>query len=213
MYIPRANEQHDPNALREQLTARSFGALVVCGDAGVDVHHLPFVLHDAPAPLGMIHAHVARSNPVWHQLAAGREAVLIVQGPEHYISPSWYPSKAESGGKVVPTWNYVAVHAHVTATAVEDRAWLARHLTDLVDAHEAGRTPRWRISDGPADFMERMAGAIVGIEMPVRRLEGKWKLSQNRSPADRQGVVAALEADGTPPALAMAAAMRRALGE
>ena len=211
MYIPKAFEQPDAAALHELMRTHPFGALVVHTPSGLEVNHLPFVLDADPAPLGTLRAHVARSNPVWRSLTGDTEAVVIFQGPEHYISPSWYSSKQELSGKVVPTWNYAVVHAHGPAIPIEDRAWLERHLEQLVTVNEGGRRPGWRTSDAPADFMERMVGAVVGIEIPVRRLVGKWKLNQNRSDADRESVVVALEADGSPAALAMAGAMRRTL--
>ena len=213
MYIPKAFEQSEPAQLHELMRAHPLAALVVHTPLGLEVNHIPFVLDADPAPLGTLRAHVARSNPMWRFLTGDRDAVVIFQGPEHYISPSWYPSKADNGGKVVPTWNYAVVHAHGPAVAIEDRAWLERHLEQLVTAHEAGRRPRWRTSDAPVDFMERMVGAVVGIEIPVRRLVGKWKLNQNRSMGDRESVVMALEADGSPGAKSLAAAMRETLGE
>ncbi len=163
------------------------------------------------APLGVLRAHVARSNPVWRSLTGDTDAVVIFQGPHHYISPSWYPSRVENGGKVVPTWNYAVVHAHGPAVAMDDRAWLERHLAELVRVNEAGRNPEWHVTDAPADFMEKMVGAVVGIEIPVRRLIGKWKLNQNRPESDRESVVVALQADGSPAALSVAGAMRRTL--
>ncbi len=211
MYIPKSFEQTDPATLHELMRANPFAALVVHTPSGLEVNHVPFVLDTAPSPLGTLRAHVARGNPVWRSLTGDSEAVVIFQGPDHYISPTWYPSKAETGGQVVPTWNYAVVHAHGPAIAIEERGWLERHLAELVHVNEDGRAPLWQITDAPADFMARMVGAVVGIEIPVRRLVGKWKLNQNRSLADRESVVVALEADGSAAALAMAGAMRRTL--
>jgi len=188
MYIPKAFEQNDPAAMHELIRAHPFGALVVPSPSGLEVNHVPFVLHDDPAPNGTLYAHVARGNGVWRLLDGATEVVAIFQGFEHYISPTWYPSKQELGGKVVPTWNYTVVHAHGAARAVDDRAWLNRHLTELVEINEGGRDPEWRISDAPADFIEKLVGAIVGIEIPIERLEGKWKLGQNRSVGDQASV-------------------------
>ena len=208
MYIPKSFAQDDPAALHALIRTHPFGALVVPSPSGLEVNHVPFVLHDEPGPAGRLQAHVARGNPVWRALESAAEVVVIFQGPDHYISPSWYPSKQETGGKVVPTWNYAVVHAHGPARAVDDRAWLERHLAELVETHEAGRDPAWHIADAPADFIEKMVGAVVGIEIPIRRLVGKWKLNQNRSDADRASVVLALEASG---AVEMAAEMRAVL--
>jgi transcriptional regulator len=196
MYIPRAFEQTDPAALHDLIRAHPFGTLVVPSPSGLEVNHLPFVLHPDGGAAGSLRAHVARGNPVWRVVEQAREAVVIFQGPHHYVSPTWYPSKAETGGKVVPTWNYAVVHAHGPARAMDDRDWLAHHLAELVAIHEAGRDPAWRLHDAPADFVEKMIGAVVGIEISIQRLVGKWKLNQNRSPADRASVATALEGLG-----------------
>ncbi|HEX8725001.1 MAG TPA: FMN-binding negative transcriptional regulator [Gemmatimonadaceae bacterium] len=211
MYVPNHFAQPDSAALHELMRAHPFATFVVATPSGLEVNHVPFVIDAEPAPLGTLRAHVARGNPVWRALGSRTEAVVVFHGPDHYISPSWYPSKQELDGKVVPTWNYAVVHAHGPAMAIEDRAWLERHLAELVRVNEAGRSPAWEMSDAPADFIEKMVGAVVGIEIPVRRLVGKWKLNQNRSAADRESVVVALEADGSPGALSMAGAMRRTL--
>ncbi len=211
MYIPKSFEQTDSAQLHELMRTHPFATLVVSTPSGLEVNHLPFVLGRDPAPLGVLRAHVARSNPVWRALTGHTDVVVVFQGPHHYISPSWYPSKAENGGKAVPTWNYAVVHAHGPAMAIDDRAWLERHLAELVQVNEAGREPAWHITDAPADFMDSMVRAVVGVEIPVRRLVGKWKLNQNRSDADRESVVAALEADGSAAARATAGAMRRTL--
>jgi transcriptional regulator len=148
------------------------------------VNHIPFLMRD-----GMLVGHVARANDVWKNLAG--ESVVIFQGPEAYITPSWYASKREHG-KVVPTWNYAVVHAHGTPRAIEDRDWLYALVTELTDANEASRPQPWKVTDAPAEFVRAQLGAIVGIEIAVARLVGKWKASQNRSAADRRGVIEGL---------------------
>lgn len=139
----------------------------------------------------MLRAHVARANPVWQE--AGAETVAIFQGPDAYISPNWYPSKHQTG-KAVPTWNYAVVHAHGRLRVIEDREWLLQLVTELTNTHERTQQLPWKVSDAPQDYLERMLEMIVGIEMPVEKLVGKWKVSQNRSDSDRAGVAAGLAA-------------------
>jgi transcriptional regulator len=189
--------------------AHPLGALVTLGAGGLEANHLPFEIDPDPAPFGTLRGHVARANPVWRELSRGADALAIFQGPATYVSPSWYPSKQE-GGKVVPTWNYAVVHAYGPLRAIDDAAWLRAFVERLTDRHESGRTAPWQVSDAPADYVDKMVTAIVGIELPVARLVGKWKVSQNRPAPDRAGVVAGLEQDGGDAARAMAALVRLA---
>lgn len=196
MYVPRHFEATDPAILHALIRAHPLGALVVQSAEGLSASHLPFVLHPELGPHGTLRGHVARANPVWHEPARGdTHALVIFQGPQGYVSPAWYATKRESG-KVVPTWDYVVVHAHGPLRAIEDRAWLRQQIEQLTHAHEAGRAEPWRVADAPADYVERMLGAIVGLELPIARLVGKQKLSQNRPARDRQGVVDGLLAEG-----------------
>src|SRR5262249_8993419 len=144
---------------------------------------------------------VARANPVWRTLADARESAAIFRGPDAYVSPSWYPSKREHG-KVVPTWNYAVVHAFGTARAIHDHGWLLALVERLTQRHETGRAEPWQVSDAPADYIARRLDAIVGIELPIRRLEGKWKVSQNQAAPDRLGIAAGLRAESRSDALA-----------
>ena len=144
---------------------------------------------------------------MWKHFGAGNEALAIFMGPDSYITPNSYPSK-KAQGKVVPTWNYATVHAHGEPRAIEDSEWLLKLVTELTDEHEAGSAAPWRVSDAPADYIQKMLGSIVGIEMPVRRIEGKWKVSQNRPVDDRLGVVAGLESQPGDGSAAMAALVR-----
>jgi transcriptional regulator len=157
-----------------------------------------------------ITGHVARANPLWRE-ADGQPVLVMFQGPQGYVSPSWYASKAEHH-KVVPTWNYTMVQAHGTLRAIDDPAWVRAFVTRLTETHEGGRAMPWHVSDAPDDFITATQRAIVGIEIEVSRLEGKFKLSQNRSAADRTGVVLGLEADAVthrqPEADALAQAMQ-----
>jgi transcriptional regulator len=156
-----------------------------------------------PEPLGTLRGHVARANPVWQDPAPHLDALVIFAGPQLYVTPSWYPTKQESG-KVVPTWNYAVVHAHGPLRPIDDPAWLRAFVTRLTARHEGERAAPWHVTDAPADFIERQLAGIVGIEIPVRQLDGKWKVSQNRTSADRAGVVAGLRERGAPDSDAMA---------
>jgi transcriptional regulator len=210
MYIPKSFEPPDPDTLLEFMRARSFGVLVTVTRQGLDGNHLPFVFDPAPTPYGTLRGHVARANPIWRECQERPEALVIFQGPDSFISPSWYPTKQETGA-VVPTWNYIAVHAHGTVRVVEDAGWLRAHVTALTTRHEASREAPWAVSDAPSDYIEKMVGAIVGIEMPITRVTGKWKLSQNRSERDRAGVVDGLLGEGSESAATMAALVKAGL--
>jgi transcriptional regulator len=143
-----------------------------------------------------LRAHVARGNSAWRELTNEPETLVIFQGPNAYVSPSWYPGKQEHG-KVVPTWNYVAVHAYGTARVIHDAAWLRQLVTSLTREHEAGRAEPWSVSDAPDEFVTQQMRAIVGIEIPIARLVGKWKASQNRTPHEMERVTEGLSADGS----------------
>ena len=145
---------------------------------------------------GTLRAHVARGNPVWRDYVQDAQCLVIFQGPNSYVSPSWYPTKEETG-KVVPTWNYVVVHARGHMRVIDDPTWIERHVATLTDTHEEGRTPRWHITDAPADFIAALTRAIVGIEIQIEQLVGKWKVSQNRPAVDRAGVIEGLEREQT----------------
>jgi transcriptional regulator len=207
MYLPKHFEEARVEVLHGLIRAHPFGALVTLAAHGLEANHVPFEIDPDPAPFGTLRGHVARANPVWREPARGADALVIFQGPQIYVSPSWYPSKQE-GGKVVPTWNYVLVHAYGTLRAIDDAAWLRAFVEKLTDRHESARPDRWHVTDAPADYVDQMVGAIVGIEVPIARLVGKWKVSQNRPAADRAGVIAALEAEGGETARAMAALVR-----
>jgi transcriptional regulator len=207
MYLPTHFEETRVEVLHDLIRACPLGALVTQTAGGLDANHVPFEIDPDPAPFGTLRGHVARANPVWREAAP--EVLVIFQGPSAYISPAWYPTKAETG-KVVPTWNYAVVHAHGRLRVIDDRAWLRAFVERLTARHEAARPEPWHVTDAPADYIDSMAGAIVGMEIPVARLVGKWKVSQNRGPADREGVVAGLLREGGPAAAAMAELVRRA---
>ena len=196
MYLPRHFEQHDPTALTGLMTAHPLAALVSTGDDGPTGDHIPleFIpgdgLHGAQ---GRLRGHVARANPLW-QRAAGTPVLAIFSGPQAYITPSWYPSKTDSH-KVVPTWNYAVVHVHGVLQVVDDAPWLRALVGGLTARHESRRSAPWSVEDAPDDYVQQMLRAIVGIEIPVQRLVGKWKISQNRSNPDRLGVADGLGSD------------------
>src|SRR5262245_26390554 len=192
MYNPAHFREARIPVLHELIRHHPLAALVTLGPEGLVANHIPMEIDPEPGPFGTLRGHVARANPVWREAGASAiEALAIFAGPQRYITPSWYPTKAESG-RVVPTWNYAVVHVHGPLRAIDDAAWLRAFVTRLTDRHEAARAVPWRVTDAPDDFIERQLGAIVGIEIPVRRLEGKWKVSQNRDEGDRSGVVAGL---------------------
>lgn len=188
MYLPKYFQEPDNEKLRETIRRYGFGILIVAGDKGVDANHMPFYLNPARKKgLGILECHVARQNPVWKNIEDGASVLTIFQGPDAYISPSWYPSKAETG-RVVPTWNYLAVHARGRARTRHDADWLTGHLNRLTNQHESGRDNPWSVAGAPAQFTDKLMKAIVGIEIEVEELTGKLKASQNLSEQDRQGV-------------------------
>jgi transcriptional regulator len=201
MYNPSHFVENRPEVLGQLIHDHPFGLLISQSDAGFEADTLPFLLDDDGAGNRTLRGHVARANPLWRR--AGSEVLVVFQGPQAYVSPAWYPSKAEHG-KVVPTWNYVLVQARGTLVAHEDTAWLRQLVGELTDRHESARAQPWQVGDAPADYIDKMLGAIVGVEIPLRSLQGKWKVSQNRPAADRAGVVRGLQAQGDDAAIAMA---------
>jgi transcriptional regulator len=183
--------------------------LVAITARGLDANHLPLVLDESRGELGALRGHVARSNPLWREIAAGSEVLAIFHGDNRYISPSWYPTKREHG-KVVPTWNYAVVHARGPIAWHDDPVWLGELVETLTNLHERASATPWRVADAPREFVERQLGNIVGFEIPITALDGKWKVSQNRTPAERAAVVAELRARGDAASLAMAALIAEA---
>lgn len=192
MYLPAHFEETRVDVLHRLVRSHPLGLLVTHGDAGLQANSVPFLIDPEPAPFGTLRAHVARANPVWRD-AHEREVLVVFQGPQAYVSPNWYASKAEHG-KVVPTWNYVMVQARGRLRAIDDAAWLRRFVTRLTETHEATHPRPWQVGDAPPEFVETMLRAIVGIEIELTALTGKWKVSQNRSAADRAGTADGLAA-------------------
>jgi transcriptional regulator len=194
MYTPDHFRVVDLPQMHALMRARPLATLVSADPVGLYATHLPTVLKN-DGPYGVIECHLARANPHWKDLAEGNEALMIFQGPEGYITPNWYPSKADHG-KVVPTWNYAVVHAYGRPEVMEDRNWLRRHVTELTAQQETNEVKPWALSDAPESFIEVMLRGIVGFRFAFTRLEGKWKMSQNRQATDRNGVVRGLGARG-----------------
>jgi transcriptional regulator len=195
MYTPAHFAITDPNALHRVMREHPLGVLVTHGDAGLDANHLPFEFDAAAGPHGTLTAHVARANPVWQQLSAGAKVMVVFRAEAGYISPNWYPSKHETH-RLVPTWNYVVVHAHGTVTLRDDERFVRGVVARLTRQHEAAEPRPWKMGDSPTEYIDTMLKAIVGLEIRIERIEGKAKLSQNRDDRDRLGAADALKALG-----------------
>jgi transcriptional regulator len=203
MYLPKTFEESDPGRLAAFIRAHPLATLVSTNAAGLNADHIPMLIESAADGGALLRGHVARANPLWRNLGAGAPVLAIFQDAGGYITPSWYASKRENG-KVVPTWNYVAVHAQGIGRAVDDADWLRAFLTRLTDAHESRRTAPWQLSDAPEEYVATQLKAIVGIEVRVATMQGKWKVSQNRLARDVDGVIAGLREQADPDSLRMA---------
>jgi transcriptional regulator len=204
MYIPKQFDEPRVEVLHQLIRSRPFATLVTLSSSGLNANHIPLHLTEQHGSFGTLRGHVARANPMWNDIAKDVEALAIFHGPSTYVTPSWYPTKAETG-KVVPTWNYVVVHAYGTLRVVDDAAWLRAHLEALTAHNEAAFAEPWRLADAPSDFIEKMMGGVVGIEIVITRLSGKWKTSQNQPAENQAGVIQGLRASGSEGALEMAA--------
>jgi transcriptional regulator len=197
MYLPAHFREDRLDVVHRFIGRHSLATLVTLGTDGLMANHIPLILDPEPGPFGTLRGHVAKANPQWRDSLPHVSALAIFEGPSAYISPSWYPSKDETG-RVVPTYNYVVVHAHGRLSTYTDPARLEQHLRLLTAHHEAPFPVPWTIDDAPPEFFAAQLNAIVGIEIAIERLEGKWKVSQNRTPADRAGAAAGLSATGCP---------------
>ncbi|MBP0598065.1 FMN-binding negative transcriptional regulator [Herbaspirillum sp. LeCh32-8] len=195
MYIPAHFDEPDSAVLHGMIAAHPFGVLVTHGADGLDANHLPFHLDPAQGRLGTLHAHVARANPLWRQLADGDAVLAVFSAGDAYVSPSWYPSKHEAH-RQVPTWNYMVAHAHGRVVVRDDERYVRGVVARLTRTHEAGEEAPWKMTDAPADFTDTLLKAIVGIEIEITRLEGKRKLSQNKEVRDIRGAGQTLLARG-----------------
>lgn len=208
MYCPAHFEESRPEVLHALMRARPLATLITLGSSGLNADHLPLALETPADGPAVLRGHVARANPMWQSLCGEVEALAVFHGPESYITPSWYPSKREHG-KAVPTWNYVTVHARGRLRVVEETGWLRQHLEALTRQQESAFAEPWTISDAPADYVEKLLGAIVGVELTVNALAGKWKTSQNQPAANRAGAAQGLRAIGGDEATAMADLIER----
>ena len=196
MYQPPHHREDRLDVQHALIRAHPLGALVTLGASGLTASHIPFLIDPAASPLGTLRAHVARANAQWRDFDPKVEALVIFQGPESYITPAWYETKRETG-KVVPTWNYAVVHAYGAIRTVEDADRLRAHVTELTNTHERALAEPWAVTDAPEPFVAAQLRGIVGLEIAISRIEGKWKVSQNRPVADRVGVTKGLrEQDG-----------------
>ncbi len=197
MYVPEHFAELRPEQLHGLIAANPLGALVTAGAGGLDANHLPFELDPSVGPHGRLTAHVARANPLWKEVAEGDDVLVIFRAADGYVSPNWYPSKHESH-RHVPTWNYQVVHAHGRIRVMDDERFVRAVVGRLTRTHEGrlAQTRPWKMSDADTDYLDQVLKAIVGIEVDITRLEGKWKLSQNREERDRLGVIDALRARG-----------------
>lgn len=204
MYIPKQFEEPRVDVMHELMRACPLATVVTQSANGLNANHIPLHLSPSPAPFGTLQGHVARANPVLRDFAEPREVLAVFHGPECYITPSWYATKAETG-KVVPTWNYAVVHAHGRVRVMDDAAWLRAQLEALTNHNESTFAEPWAVSDAPQEYTDKLIGNIVGFEIVITRLSGKWKVSQNQPQQNRSSVIEGLEASGRPASSAMAA--------
>ena len=213
MYVQKHFEEADIGTMHALMRAHPLATWAAQGEGEGEliVNHIPLLLHAHEGPNGTLRGHLPRANPASSAFSTTTESVFVFHGPQAYVTPSWYASKREHG-KVVPTWNYAVVHAHGLPRIVDDAPWLLAHLQALTAEHEAGQSQPWNVSDAPADFVAQLMKSLVGIEIPISKLVGKWKVSQNRTEADRRGVVAGLRASSDEASAVMADLVERRLG-
>lgn len=195
MYVPIHFDESRPEVLHELIRQHPLGALVTLGSSGLDANHIPFALNPQTGSHGTLLAHVARANPLWREVADGAPVLVIFRAEQAYISPNWYPSKQETH-RQVPTWNYRVVHVHGRIQVRDDLRFVRGVVSRLTHDHEAARSNPWHMADAPPEFIDAMLRNIVGLEVEITRLEGKFKLSQNRESRDIRGAAEALGAEG-----------------
>ena len=203
MNVSNQFKETDIDILQELIKSNSLGTWITSKEDELEVNHIPFILDEAQGKYGVLRGHVSIANPVWKSLPTAKQSIVVFQGPQAYITPSWYASKQEHG-KVVPTWNYVVVHAHGRPSAIRDEAWLLDHLSALTDYYESTQAQPWKVSDAPENYINKMQKAIVGIEIPIESLVGTWKTSQNKNQPDKAGIIEGLRASDDSESLEMA---------
>jgi len=204
MYTPKHFEEPRIEVLHELMRARPLATLVTLTSGGLNANHVPLHLADTPAPFGTLRGHVARANPVWRDFAKDVEALAMFHGPDCYITPSWYATKQETG-KVVPTWIYAVVHAYGTLRIIDDAVWVRAQIEALTAHNEVGFARPWSVSDAPHEYTEKRIGAIIGFEIVITKLTGKWKVSQNQPAQNQASVIEGLNNSGLRDAAEMAA--------
>jgi transcriptional regulator len=209
MYQPLPHRQDQLEAQHALIRSHPLGLLISNGASGLEANSIPFLIDPNASKLGTLQAHMARANGQWRSLSEAAEVLVVFQGADHYITPSWYETKRETD-KVVPTWNYLMVQARGRPRVIEDAAWLRVQIEALTQRHESGRVAPWAVGDAPEAFIAAQVKAIVGVEIEIAAIDGKWKVSQNRPVADRAGVIAGLEELGDEDSRAMAAIVRDA---
>jgi len=207
MYLPSHFEERRPEVLQALMQSHPLATLVTLTSTGLVANHIPMQLHASATGSGILRGPVAPANPLCSDLVDGVEALAIFQGPDHYISPTWYPTKREHG-KVVPTWNYCTVHAYGALRVHQDVGWIRSQVEALTAWQEASQLQPWSVADAPRDFVDSMLRQIVGLEITVTRLVGKWKVSQNQPASNRAGAAAALANSADADAAAMSALIR-----
>ena len=203
MYIPKHFEEPSVEVMHELIRERPLATVVTLSSLGLNANHIPLHLSDGPAPFGVLRGHVARSNPIWKDILTDIEVLTIFHGPDAYITPSWYESKKETG-KVVPTWNYAVVHAYGKLQVIDDPVWLREQLEIFTDFNEKLLHQPWTVADAPRDYTDTLISAIVGIEIVISRLSGKWKVSQNQPVQNRESVISGLKSSDTLDSASMA---------
>ena len=209
MHIPPKFKESRPEVLQQLIQDYPLATLITFSKEGLEANHIPLLWQADGSEFGALVGHVARNNPFWQLMEPSVDALAIFHGPNHYISANWYESKGRTG-KVVPTWNYMVVHAYGKMEVIEDMAWLKTQASDLSDKQEQAETHPWHISDAPDDYTQKLIKEIVGIKIPITRLLGKYKLSQNQPKPNQESVISALKALGNEAALQMAACIEKA---
>ena len=194
MYQPPHFREDRIDVQHALIRSHPLGLLITAGPGGLMANPIPFLVDPAASEKGTLRAHLARANAQWRDLEAVEECLVVFQGPQAYVTPSWYATKQETG-KVVPTWNYATVHAWGRPRVIQDESWLRSQIDDLTALREAARPEPWQVSDAPEPFVSAQVKGIIGLEIPIARIEGKWKVSQNRPEADRAGVARGLRED------------------
>jgi len=195
MYQPPHFREERLDVQHDLIRAHPLGLLITSGPGGLMANPIPFLIDPGASPHGTLKCHMARANAQWRELDGLEECLVVFQGPQDYVTPSWYQTKLETG-KVVPTWNYVTVHSWGKPVVIDDPAWLRHQIDGLTLAREGSRPEPWKVDDAPSDFVTAQIKGIIGVEIPISRIEGKWKVSQNRPAADRAGVAAGYREQG-----------------